>query len=63
MEASHIRGILAMAPEARGKTFLLGKWQDDTEIPDPYRKSEEMFKQIYKLIDEATASWVKMIQK
>lgn len=63
METGHIKGILAMAPEARGKTFLLGKWQGDKEIPDPYRKSEEMFKQIYKLIDEATASWVKMIQK
>ena len=62
MEESHIRGIPSIAPEARGKTFLLGKWQNDLEVPDPYRKSSEMFEQVFKLIDEACASWVKMIR-
>jgi hypothetical protein len=27
MEQHHIEGVLNLAPEARGKVFLLGKWQ------------------------------------
>ena len=43
MEQSHIQHIRQIAPEVHGKTFLLGKWLDDTEIPDPYRQSKPAF--------------------
>ena len=62
MESNHLKGVLSIAPEARGKTFLLGKWLDNREVPDPYRKSEEMFQQVYGLIDEACDSWIKMLR-
>ncbi|SFT99763.1 low molecular weight protein-tyrosine-phosphatase [Halomonas saccharevitans] len=47
-------------PEARGKTLLLGKWlsqEQATDIPDPYRKSPEVFKHVHRLLQEATRLW------
>ena len=47
-------------PEARGKTLLLGKWLDSlnsTDIPDPYRKSPEVFEHVHRLLREATRLW------
>ncbi|MCY1364847.1 Low molecular weight protein-tyrosine-phosphatase Wzb [compost metagenome] len=62
MEKRHQRDLLAMAPEARGKTFLLGKWQDDREIPDPYRQSEAAFEHAYALIREGVDAWARRIK-
>lgn len=59
MEPRHVHDILRIAPEARGKTFLLGKWQSDKAIPDPYRQQRPAFEHVYKLISEGTASWSK----
>lgn len=57
MEQSQINGVIRLAPEARGKTFLLGKWQTDQEIPDPYRKGPEAFERAYALIESTVAPW------
>jgi protein-tyrosine phosphatase len=59
MEPRHVQDILRIAPEARGKTFLLGKWQGDRAIPDPYRQQKPAFDHVYKLISEGSASWSK----
>lgn len=61
MEDRHLSDLLGKYPEARGKTFLLGKWIDDTEIPDPYRQSHEAFEHVYQLIDKACNAWIKYI--
>ncbi len=53
-----------LAPEALGKTLLLGKWLDDgqgRDIPDPYRKSQEAFEHVHQLLKEATGEWVKRL--
>lgn len=57
MERRHIEGVTRLAPEARGKTFLLGKWQQDCEIPDPYRKDIATFEYTYRLIEESVNAW------
>lgn len=57
MEQSQIQSVIRLAPEARGKTFLLGKWQADQEIPDPYRQGPEAFERAYTLIESAVAPW------
>lgn len=47
-------------PEARGKTLLMGKWLESskpTDIPDPYRKSPEVFEHVHRLLREATRLW------
>lgn len=57
MEHSQIQSVIRLAPEARGKTFLLGKWQSDQEIPDPYRKGPLAFERAYALIESTVAPW------
>jgi protein-tyrosine phosphatase len=61
MEQRHLSDVLGMYPQARGKTFLLGKWINETEIPDPYRQSQEAFEHVYQLVDKACEAWVKYI--
>lgn len=61
MEKIHIEQIGRIAPEARGKTMLFGKWLEQREIPDPYRKSEEAFSLVYQLIEQAGLRWVEKL--
>ncbi|MGE8152636.1 low molecular weight protein-tyrosine-phosphatase [Pseudomonas vancouverensis] len=57
MEQRHIDAIARMAPEVRGKTFLLGKWQNNQEIPDPYRQQKVAFEHVYQLMTQGVDSW------
>lgn len=61
MEKHHIEQITLIAPEARGKTMLIGHWLNKVEIPDPYRKSMESFEYVYRLLDKACNSWVRKL--
>lgn len=58
MEKEHQEQIARIAPEASGKTMLLGHWLNHKDIPDPYRKSDEAFESVYQLIDLACKRWV-----
>lgn len=57
MEKSHVGFIRAYAPEATGKTFLLGRWQGDFEIPDPLGKPRESFDHVYRMTELALHRW------
>ena len=61
MEKSHIEQIGHIAPEARGKTMLFGHWLEQRDIPDPYRKSDEAFLSVYKLIEQAGRLWAQKL--
>jgi protein-tyrosine phosphatase len=61
MEEQHLTDLHSQYPEARGKTFLLGKWIGDKDIPDPYRKSQEAFEHVYQLIEQACVAWTKYL--
>lgn len=63
MEHQHINAILSMAPAARGKVFLLGKWQDNREISDPYRQGRPAFLHAYALIEAAVHAWAKRLAR
>lgn len=63
MEKRHVSGVLSIAPEARGKVFLLGKWQDDREISDPYRQGKPAFLHAYALIEEAVHAWAQRLAR
>ncbi|MCK6190099.1 MULTISPECIES: low molecular weight protein-tyrosine-phosphatase [unclassified Pseudomonas] len=63
MEQRHIDGVLDLAPEARGKVFLLGKWQHDREITDPYRQGKPAFVQTYALIEQAVQAWAQRLAR
>jgi len=61
MERAHVRKIGELAPEATGKTLLLGKWNGECEIPDPYRQQRPAFEHVYKLMAEGVSSWSRYI--
>lgn len=61
MEKIHLEQISQMAPEVRGKTMLFGHWLDQRDIPDPYRKSDEAFLSVFKLIEQAGKVWAQKL--
>jgi protein-tyrosine phosphatase len=61
MEKGHLKAVTDIAPEARGKTFLLSKWLEGQDITDPYRQSKTLFELVYKLIDKACDGWEKRL--
>jgi protein-tyrosine phosphatase len=46
---------------ARGKVFLLGKWQSEREIQDPYRQGKAAFIHAHALIEDAVSSWAQRL--
>ncbi|KAF1017382.1 MAG: Low molecular weight protein-tyrosine-phosphatase Etp [Stenotrophomonas maltophilia] len=54
-----MRRIVEIAPQASGKTFLLGKWQQEQQIPDPYRQQRPAFEHVYSLMAEGVQSWAR----
>ncbi|EPI5148970.1 protein tyrosine phosphatase [Klebsiella pneumoniae] len=62
MEKNHIEQISNIAPEARGKTMLFGHWLEQRNIPDPYRKSEEAFASVFKLIEQSALLWAEKLK-
>ncbi|MFC3033112.1 low molecular weight protein-tyrosine-phosphatase [Pseudoalteromonas fenneropenaei] len=61
MEQRHLSDLCTRYPQARGKTFLLGKWLGDKDVPDPYKQSQEAFEHVYQLIDSACNAWQKYL--
>ncbi|QGY32289.1 arsenate reductase/protein-tyrosine-phosphatase family protein [Pantoea cypripedii] len=57
MEKRQIEYVTRIAPEARGKTMLIGHWLQQKEIPDPYLQSQEAFDFVYQLIERACQTW------
>ncbi len=61
MEKSHAATIGRRAPEVSGKVFLLGKWQSELEIPDPFRQPRSAFDHAYRLIENGVSAWLPYI--
>lgn len=59
MERAHLERLARGSPQAVGRTFLLGKWQGEREIPDPYRQPRSAFEHAYRLIDEGVDGWLR----
>jgi protein-tyrosine phosphatase len=57
MEQCHRDIVLSMDPAARGKTFLLGHW-NNTEVHDPYKRGDAAIKNALRLIDECLSIWI-----
>lgn len=61
MEKGHLDAVFQIAPQVRGKTMLLNHWLDGSDIPDPYRHSNDMYQHVYRLLDTATKSWAQKL--
>ncbi len=62
MEPSQLNRVLKLAPEVRGKTFLIGKWQQQLEIADPYRQPQLAFEQTYEQLSRCVDDWLPFLQ-
>ncbi|WP_257264324.1 low molecular weight protein-tyrosine-phosphatase [Endozoicomonas sp. ONNA2] len=58
MEENHIKECESITPAARGKTHLLGRWNNGIEIPDPYRKGDIAYELAFDLIQTSVNQWV-----
>lgn len=59
METHHRSDIARRWPHLTGKTFLLGRFLDNREIPDPYLHPPEVHREVATLIDAAAAAWAR----
>lgn len=57
MEKRHLTALQAMIPGARKKMFLLGKWSQGMEIPDPNGRALAAFEQAYQAIETCVDDW------
>ena len=63
MDDGHLTRLLTKYPEARGKTFKLGKWLGDKNIVDPYKRPADFFELVFAEIDKAIESWLPHLSK
>mgnify|MGYP003657269638 CR=1 FL=1 len=69
MSQSQRRHLGNEYPSALGKSLLLGHWvrtqsadaSSGIDIPDPYKKSREVFEHVHKLMHEASTLWAEKI--
>lgn len=58
MNRQQLKSVTDTAPQVRGKTFLIGKWRNDLEIDDPYRRPLQAFKQTYTDLAGCVDGWL-----
>jgi len=58
MEPSHVETIVARAPQARGRVMLLGRWNGERPIPDPFGQQRPAHEHVYALISESVDAWL-----
>ncbi|MBN8713364.1 MAG: low molecular weight phosphotyrosine protein phosphatase [Xanthomonadales bacterium] len=58
MEKRHVDAMIGMAPEASGKIFMLDKWLQGRDIPDPYRQQRAAFDHVHRMITQGIDSWL-----
>lgn len=56
MEQGHRKEIEYKFPNVCGKVHRLGKW-GEFDVPDPYKKSKQIFKETYELIMQGIDQW------
>ncbi len=57
MEMSQVEAMMQLVPETRGKVYLLDKWLNGLDIPDPYRQQRIAFEHVHKMITKGVESW------
>ncbi|WP_426664050.1 low molecular weight protein-tyrosine-phosphatase [Rhodanobacter aciditrophus] len=57
MERDHVAAMIHLAPEIRGKVYMLDKWLGEKDIPDPYRQQRIAFEHVHEMIEKGVDSW------
>jgi len=61
MEKQHIKSVERISPEAKGKIMLFGRWDNEVEIHDPYRKNDEFFDSVFMMLNNSAEKWAKVL--
>ncbi|RMV80113.1 Low molecular weight phosphotyrosine protein phosphatase [Pseudomonas caricapapayae] len=62
MEQAHFSDVLDLAPEVRGKAFLIGQWQQPLDVADPYRRPASAFERTYAQLSRCIDDWLPHFQ-
>lgn len=62
MEAEQRKRLEEMYPQARGRIFRLGELTKH-DVPDPYRRPEQAFKDALALIEQGVDQWVQRVHR
>jgi len=58
LDKDHQRWITQRYPEFLGKTHKLGRWQNNRDIADPYRRPKLAFEIAYSEIEQDVDAWL-----
>jgi len=61
MEKENIQAIHNLFPQTRGRVHLLGKWNGNEEIADPYKKSVAHFEASFSAVERGIHAWKKYL--
>ncbi|MBJ7556439.1 low molecular weight protein-tyrosine-phosphatase [Marinomonas spartinae] len=61
MEKQHLEWLTQLSPESRGKAMLFSQWLDQSDIADPYHKSEVFFDETFKALSLSAEAWAKKL--
>lgn len=61
LDQTHNDWIGGRFPQLAGRTHKLGRWSNNANIADPYRKPKAAFEQAFAEISRGTEEWVKRI--
>lgn len=64
MEKAHRHEIGTRMPQLSGRTMLFGQWVDGgVDVPDPYRRPQEIHEATVSLIRQAGEAWVSRLRQ
>nr|MDQ3057872.1 low molecular weight phosphotyrosine protein phosphatase [Pseudomonadota bacterium] len=60
-EQRHMAALRALEPKARSRMALLGKWQGDAEVADPYGRDLAFFERTFVTIEALANDWMQRL--
>lgn len=63
MDQGHADWVIERYPHSKGRVFLLGHWDDEAEVPDPFGHSVERFRRVFELIRSFAHGWVARLSR
>ena len=61
-DVGHAEWINAQFPFMKGRVHLLGRWQGNIDVPDPYRRGMPAFERVLDTLDACVDDWLEKIR-
>ncbi len=58
MEQGQKQWLADRFPESRGRVFMISHWQDQQDVPDPYRHSAAFFDTVFTTLEAYCEDWI-----